>query len=197
MPPDILTRLRSSTHWIHHALHRHALLLPLSDGSISTRDYLKVLRCFYGFYDPLERKILASPLAAAYQEAASPSVAWLVDDLVFYGESFNRIPLCDDLPKVENLADLMGLLYVKEGSLLGGRAIHKQLQNSLPAREHAFSFFAGLGDATPAHWRSVVNRLDCSSREHSTKAICASAETTFIKFQAWLNQNAAARSSAA
>lgn len=187
MPPEILTRLRSATDATHQALHTHPLLLPLTGNSATEAEYVRVLRCFYGFYAPLENNILNSTLAADYRAHASPSVSWLIEDLRFYHQPLEEVAACQALPWVGDLADLLGFLYVKEGSLLGGRVILKHLSTSLPARQSSFRFFSGLGENTGRHWQEFVAMLDTHSQTLEPAVICASASRVFEYFHRWVD----------
>jgi heme oxygenase (biliverdin-IX-beta and delta-forming) len=51
------------------------------------------------------------------------------------------------------------MLYVVEGSRLGGRVIARRLRQTLPDAAAALAYFE-LGDADPACWRRFQQRLE-------------------------------------
>lgn len=187
MPSDILTRLRSATEATHQALHSHPMLMPLTQGAVNQLHYIHVLQCFYGFYAPLERTLLHSSLADDYRAYACPSVDWLVEDLQFYNQPLASLPQCDALPRVRDRADLLGLLYVKEGSLLGGRVIQRHLNTNLPTEQNSLRFFAGLGDDTGRHWRELLQALEQYSQVLAPEDITTSASEVFERFAGWVD----------
>ncbi|UII19732.1 biliverdin-producing heme oxygenase [Fulvivirga ligni] len=57
--------------------------------------------------------------------------------------------------------ELVGAIYVTEGSSLGGHMIHKALQkNSELADKDAFSFLGFYGDKTGLYWKKFIEALE-------------------------------------
>jgi len=77
---------------------------------------------------------------------------------------------------------LLGMLYVAEGSALGGRVIHRQLDYLFEAAEGR-TFFAG--DAlTARHWRFFLDHLRASCTDPSDlPELVAGAEAGFALFR--------------
>lgn len=54
----------------------------------------------------------------------------------------------------------IGIMYVVEGSTLGGRFILKNIQDALGYDEtNGASYFAGYGNKTGSHWKKFLKEL--------------------------------------
>ncbi len=190
MPLPVLKQLRQATDAAHQALHQHPLLSPLTSGDITQARYTQILQAFYGFYLPLEQRIAGTDLAGTYELYASPMLTWLRQDLRFYAVDLHDIPLCEDSPIPARVDELLGVLYVREGSLLGGQVICRLLNQRLAASTHSFRFFHGWGDATAARWRTLLTVLDSCAQEAGSEPMCRSAAKTFECLQNWLDGRA-------
>ena len=151
----LLEKLRTETADAHEALHVHPLLAPLHDGEISRAHYRDVLRAFHGAYRIMEARRLFS--AQQFPETAALSL--LQQDMTRHGVAAAGIEV--DYPAVDTIGKLVGYLYVKEGSTLGGQVISRHLKRELglkPGDDNRF--FAGRGKGTAAHWRQFLARLE-------------------------------------
>lgn len=97
----------------------------------------------------------------------------LKDDLADLG-----VPPSEDLQSVElcGVPDVLGAVYVLEGSRLGGRLLHRHLPADAPSR------FLGDDDYGP-RWRALTRLLDERLTDpHDIEAAVASARSTFDCF---------------
>jgi heme oxygenase len=82
---------------------------------------------------------------------------------------------------------LLGVLYVIEGSSLGGQLILKELQQRHGlTTETGARFFTGYGERISAQWRSfgdAVNTLVCA---HDSRYTLDSAKAMFRIFGDWM-----------
>ncbi|MGZ5285453.1 MAG: biliverdin-producing heme oxygenase, partial [Kaistella sp.] len=61
---------------------------------------------------------------------------------------------------IKNEAEAFGILYVMEGSTLGGNMIAKQLSKNPDFQEVTFSYFRCYGDKTGSYWKSFKEVMD-------------------------------------
>ena len=191
IPPSaeqsILSRLKTETRSEHAAIE--SVLDLMGDGL--TRDhYRQVLERFYGFYLPIERAILS---VGGWTERgldlnSRRKCQFLEADLRALTSALTDLPLCDDLPRLDTLAECFGCLYVLEGSTLGGQFIIRHVQQVLGVTvETGGRFFQGYGDKTGEMWhdfRSVITRVVVSSTDQD--AAIFAAKDTFQKLHRWI-----------
>jgi len=186
----ILKRLRAETQTHHMALESQ---MPVMDPAFSLADYRLLLARFYGYYVPLEARLVAwSRVEGRGMDYAERlKVPELERDLLALGETADTIamlPHCDEIPKLATEAEGLGCLYVVEGSTLGGQMITRQLQKSLGlSPESGVAFFHGYGSETGVRWQAFGRWLEeAAGRLEQDDAIIAGANETFRTLGDWL-----------
>lgn len=178
--------LRSATRADHERLEARLG----SKTAVETIDaYRTLLANLYGFHAALEPR-LAQRLAAVPTLAPlaplPPRAALLADDLGHLGIDPATLPLAATLPAVGSAEALAGVLYVIEGSALGGAVLARHAGRHLavgPANGGAFfSGDAALG----GRWRTVVAALEATAASTHTEPIVAGAQDAFACMEAWL-----------
>ncbi|MEN9478965.1 MAG: hypothetical protein RLZZ298_360 [Pseudomonadota bacterium] len=147
--------LRAATRDLHHRLDHHALLAPLVRSGLSMADYGLALQALYAINAPTERAIsdYIDAQGLPFNYAARCRMPDLLSDLAYLGLSVP--PMAWVGPDLHSPGQLVGCLYVLEGSTLGGRVIFKQLQSALKLDEATGGrFFAGNGDQTIPMWQA-------------------------------------------
>src|SRR5205809_1001335 len=122
----ILTKIREKTLEYHDDFTSWAN--NIFNGTITLDGYKYVLKTFYGFYSTLEQKIgeLENWDSADLNFEKRKKVQLLIKDMKALGitdQEINEITLCNDLPQLNNLPQVLGCLYVIEGATLGGQLI--------------------------------------------------------------------------
>lgn len=183
--PRIMERLRSETAEEHRRLEAR---LDMRKALASPSTYRRLLEGFYGIYAPLE-DVLATRLGREWQYRRK--LPWLRADLKQLGateDDIARLPLCQKLPELATPGELLGCLYVVEGSTLGGQVISRMISAALGlAPGSGAAFFAGYGPETPERWREFRGQLEkeVTSNEMADEAT-KSARATFDTFEKWL-----------
>ncbi len=111
---------------------------------------------------------------------ASADVEWLRDVAGIEPAALST-PLAATLP-LDDIAAVLGSLYVIEGSALGGRVIAPQLKRTLGLTQGAgASYFHGFGGETGAMWSNfrVLAALEIGESSNATVSACLSARRTF------------------
>lgn len=157
-------------------------------------DYRTLLRRFFTLYEPLEQELARAVdwNSAGWDFAARLKTAWLRTDLFALGASEHELmtwPRCAEFPRPASLGEGVGVLYVLEGSTLGGQMISKHFNGMLGTTpENGGKFFAGYGPATGTHWRAFGQwaelQNDAGGRGVEQSAV-QGARKTFDAFSRW------------
>ncbi len=155
-------RLRRSTAAAHQQLED---LIGI-DSRCRDRDrYRDLLAMFWGFYAPLEAALAQIDWRGTGLDFAERrKLPWLTADLIALGWSSTRIaalPQASLGHRPEGLADGLGVLYVLEGSTLGGQTIVPIVQEALGlSPECGARFFSSYGPEVGRMWRGYVAALE-------------------------------------
>jgi|SRR5690554_6732347 len=196
--PDqsLLQQLRQATYSSHRRIEQNARLARLLAKDLSRAEYQEVLARLLGFVEPLEERLQALPEAPLIQAALGKrtKAPWLVRDLLSLGsspEAIASIPRASDpdLPAVRSLAEAAGVLYVLEGSTLGGQLISRHLAQSLGVTPgQGGSFYGGYGPdhgrmwSQFRHWLARLGPEECPVRQATAAAV-----QTFESLDRWLS----------
>lgn len=183
----ILDQLRSRTAAAHASLERR---LRLARAEPTLAHYASYLGAMYGFTAPLELgfRRLPSSLAAELEldlrskaELIARDLAELAERL---GHATSRAP-CEHLPRNDNPARTLGVLYVLEGSTLGARFLLRHLQ---PLNiDGCSSYLQSYGSALGAMWdkmRGALVRYAAAHPEQQAELL-DSAVQTFERVDVW------------
>src|SRR5690606_17115670 len=197
---SLLQHLRHATHSYHLQLEQNTRLARLLKPDLTLAEYQEVLARMLGFLEPLEQAIDASSEASRIQEklgqrSKSP---WLIQDLLSLGQS----ALCivdlpritpQELPVITSLAQGVGVLYVLEGSTLGGQLISRHLNHNLGlTSDRGGRFYAGYGTENGRMWGQFRHWLNSLSLDESqVRQAAIAAVRTFEGLDLWLSREIA------
>lgn len=186
--PAILQSLRQETKPYHDAVEQNPFNLALAAGTVTATDTARFLAKMHGFLQPYEAQLQAhaAELGAEWQLDQRYRAPLILADLPQLGYS-GTPPLCPALMPLTSLAQLLGAMYVLEGSTLGGQVIARQLDKA-GIKTHAF--FTGRAERTGPLWKAFCGLLtEATTNAHvDPAAVVASAILTFQSLSAWLNQ---------
>ncbi|GGG31740.1 biliverdin-producing heme oxygenase [Hymenobacter glacieicola] len=180
---DILARLRHETRAVHEALEQLPFNQALGNGTITEALTRQFLARLYGFVAPFEAQLQSKEelLGPAWELPRRYRAQLLRQDLPDTG----TLPLVPELPPLATRAQLLGAMYVLEGSTLGGQVIARQLAKAgIPAR----AYFSGHAEQTGPLWKTFVGLLTQAATPDNADDIVASASLTFQRLHAWLEQ---------
>ncbi|MHA4844492.1 biliverdin-producing heme oxygenase [Flavitalea antarctica] len=153
---------------------------------ISSRDeYVNLLDFMHGFYEPLEER-LAPFLPEGPSHSPSANIVKDINELdAGYQLSGKKAP---GLPDIHSAANALGVLYVIEGSTLGGQIITKMLSKQIESDSTGgFSFYNPYGEETLANWNNFKKKLDQPFDENEKKEIIEGANETFRTLNNWIS----------
>lgn len=169
---DLHGRLRTATIALHDQLEALPFFQALRAGELPGLAIVSFLRCLAILHAVLEGELArtADPAVAALARHARPKLPLLAADLEAVG--------APDMPSVmpaigaaldhgaEILAgaadplNLVGALYVFEGSQNGGFALKSAYASCLGLREDQLTYFGCYGAGTAAHWHAFSDALN-------------------------------------
>ena len=196
-PQSFLSQLKTATEAEHRALEATELSQLVMSPALTLDNYLKVLYAFYGAFLPIEKKI-DQGLQRDSVDLNSPNRAALAaDDIRFlsgrfdegmvlnYDWNHNGMPSNDTLP---SLPVTLGMLYVLEGSKLGGRLISRQLSRTLGISPDEGGRFFGTGEIED--WRKFQQYCTNYVQQHPDQAsiVIESAKNTFKSIKGYFER---------
>ncbi|GGF22615.1 biliverdin-producing heme oxygenase [Hymenobacter cavernae] len=181
-PPEILKRLRTETRPYHDALEQNSFNQELTAGTLTWEATERFLAKMYGFLQPYEAQLRQHLFPATWDVAHRYRAHLILRDLDTDAAS---LPLCPAMPPLHTWPQLLGAMYVVEGSTLGGQVITRQLAK---ADISLRNYFNGYGAQTGPMWKSFCHLLSEAASETNQDEIVQSASRTFQHLEAWLNQ---------
>lgn len=189
-------RIRAATREVHDRLDHSALAQKILSSDVQLSDYVQLLRKTYGFVKPLETLVHGpnSPVSDLDLNLEVREKSHLIEaDLLALGlsvEGSNSIPLMliEDDASISK-AQAMGILYVLEGSTMGGMVLHRHLSEALGDKiAGATSFLNCYGPDTRRMFMDFVAVLDSFSADPAEQqVVCDAAFDTFLAIDRWMN----------
>lgn len=162
--------LRTATRAAHRALDHHPLLAPLVCPGLTHESYARALAALHGPQAACEARLAGFAPADDFP----PRLPDLEADLASLGVA--PMPLCAEMPPPATAAERIGIMYVLEGSNLGGAAIARRLEKTL-APDLPRAFFSGAGGAP--RWERFWHFAAAYSAPEWLDQACAAACATF------------------
>lgn len=182
---NILQDLKEQTRPQHESIESS---LDLLRSDLSFDEYIHLLERFYGFYLPVEKLLLAQD--SDYDNRQK--IPLLAQDLIFFNRELESVPVMpSELLSLNTKEEVLGLLYVIEGSTLGGQVLRQHFQKKFELDEKGISFFTGYGRETGPMWKEFQQKLKNSLQEQGLDqtAIIDSAQKSFQILEHWLTHH--------
>lgn len=185
----LLQELRRQTLEQHQRLERE---LVIEDRLRDLHSYRELLIRFYGWWTPWEARVDASnnqELLGFFEPRRKQQA--LRADLLYLGlakSEISRIPVAK-VREMKNEAQVLGSMYVTEGSTLGGQVITRMIEQGLGlSGGNGYSFYRSYGTEVGSMWRSfgayAQSRVDAASYGEAIDA----ARATFEELRVWLSE---------
>ena len=154
-------------------------------------DYSKLLNSFYSFFGGLE--ILMSKhevLSFLTDQSQRRKSSALANDLNHLDAHLPNLATQESLPVITNYLQIIGVMYVMEGSTLGGKYIAKMIQSQLNSSDcEGLSFFNSYGENTENMWQIFKESIDgIHLNQTDSDTVVLAANDTFQHFSNWFDQ---------
>jgi heme oxygenase len=187
-----LDRLRNITAQSHKNLENLPVSLSMVNPAVTVNEYAHYLNLMHDVVKDAEENIFPhlKDIMPDLEERRKSQL--LENDLVTLGISKTNYKknLSTSLP-VSSTAFAMGIMYVTEGSTLGGRYILKNISEALglDANKGA-QYFAGYGNATGSKWKNFLNILiEFEDENNNEDEIIAGAVFAFDRISIHFTEN--------
>ncbi|HTV24252.1 MAG TPA: biliverdin-producing heme oxygenase [Polyangiaceae bacterium] len=201
----LLVRLREETSREHAALEAS---VPLLSETVSRADYVRFLTLIGAFHATVEQRVtLVDGLASVVADLPERRKAALIArDLAALGvdaaafsagpASLGRCPHEPEsravVPSIASIDRALGILYVLEGSTLGGQHLHRHLSVSLPeVTASASHFLTCYGPKTGQMWRTFRQHVERAAPELDAEVVIDAAREAFAVLLDWFRPTAA------
>lgn len=193
MNSTIMTQLKEYTAEAHHKTEQNAFPLALANDTLTINEYSHYLQKWYGYLQPLEDEISRRQewKEWSFDFESRRKLPLLKQDLLALGltiEDVDNLPICTNRPELSSFAEVLGCMYVLEGSTMGGQYIVKKLKLIFPQHmQHNGLFLNSYGSELRSKWAEFAELVQAySSKQPSHKAILLTAKRTFECFDEWL-----------
>lgn len=177
------TQLRHHIWSAHQRLESLPLLQQLQQATLTPKVYQRLLVAMFYYLQPLEQQLTAAelPIPLDWQ----PRLPHLIADLQALGQRLPPLTEAPPLPPLTHAEQRLGVIYVLEGSRLGGQLICRQLRQRFGQEVPLAYYGTQYGD-----WSHFKRQLD----QHWQRSpagwplAAAAAQATFDTLHAWLQQ---------
>ena len=179
---SFLNDLKYQTAKSHKQLEDNPLSGEILSASVSANSYQSYLSKLYSIHKACEDQIYPVLRTAISDLQRRIKSTLITSDLIATGFSSKRIA---QLPvhhfQTSDLPEALGIMYVLEGSTLGGRILFRHIQEKLGFDAgNGASFFAGYGADTGIMWKTFIYSLEREALAGKfQQRIIASAVDTF------------------
>lgn len=175
----ISEKLKSQTQSQHDLVEAKFNSDKIFKGTFTFADYRKLLEYNYLFLLNFENLVFAkiSETNAQDLQLEKRRKLPLIESELDLLEIAKSQP--DQNTDIKNEAEAFGILYVMEGSTLGGNMIAKQLSKSDDYKEISFKYFRCYGEKTGSFWKNFKEVLDRQTTDEFEAECLAGADKAY------------------
>lgn len=181
----LFEKLKIQTLSQHKDIEQH---VPILRPGFSREEYRAYLERLLGFYGPVEERF--KNLDPAWVEALElekrKKTHLLKSDIQALGGVPSSTSSLKEVPATDSAAQIVGLLYVLEGSTLGGQILKKRLKENLNLADDEMQFFSGYGPHTGSMWMKFKEKAEELVDVQAHDEVVASAQNTFECYKNWI-----------
>lgn len=178
-------RLRAETRAAHEAVERAVDWERRTATRAGYRALLARLHGFHAVWEPTAAAALADDAFFAPRRKL-PLLEADLRHLGMQAAEVAALPRCVPGPPMATRAEVLGALYVVEGSTLGGQLIARQVAARLGLHEAGLAYYRAYGPETGRMWQAFRARLLAESDAATDAAVLRGAHATFATLRAWL-----------
>lgn len=187
---SFLNSLRNNTADSHKRLEENEISTAILSPEVTIADYQEYISRMYGVIAGCERKVFPALSGIFADLSQRQKSSLIINDLYKTGlqqAEIEQLPVCDF--DFSTTGEALGIMYVLEGSTLGGRVLLKHIQKTLGLGESdGVSFFYGYGSETGKMWKSFITRFsEYAITTNCEQEVISSAAQTFTVIDGWLS----------
>jgi len=177
---NFLDQLRADTADSHKNLEKLPLSMSIMSPTVSAEAYALYLNRMHDVVKNTEETIFPL-LQNIFPDLEERRKLQLINaDLSFLNAPKTEFKSPFTLSEKISVPFAIGILYVVEGSSLGGRFILKNLQTALGYDQEGVSYFNGYGNKTGSSWKHFLNVLTAYEEQNNVgDEIIAGADFAF------------------
>lgn len=171
--------LKENTKEFHDAVEAKFESRKIFDKSYTLNDYRKIINFNYLFHLNFENKTfdkISETTSQAIQLETRRKLHLLEKDLKNLEIEKNRL---NESITVNTEAEAMGILYVMEGSSLGGNVIKKQLLQNPEFIDLEFHYFGCYAEKTSENWKNFKEVLDAQFHPSQYEEVLAGTKKAY------------------
>lgn len=190
---SFLDNLRSATAHSHTNLEALPISASIMNPDVTNREYALYLNLMHDVVKDAEDNIFPA-LNTIVTDLSDRNKSHLLEqDLKTLGITKNGIAVkpLSNTQKLFSPAFALGIMYVIEGSSLGGRVILKNINAALGHDiDSGAAYFSGYGGQTGSYWKNFLGMLANYEAEHNNaNEIIAGADYAFIAISEHFKNN--------
>jgi heme oxygenase len=192
--PAFLDKLRSATTQSHTNLEALPVSLSIMDPAVTNAAYALYLDLMHDVVKDAEENIFTVAKNTLHNLNVHPKAQFIEADLKTLGATKNTGNFKPLSSKGQTItpAFALGVMYVIEGSSLGGRVILKNITTALGHDANSgATYFAGYGGQTGSHWKAFLAELiQYEAINNNEDEIIAGANFAFDAISSHFTKNA-------
>ncbi len=177
---NILESLRNNTRNEHSQLEALPISKSIVSEEVTLAQYALYLQLMYPIVLQIEKSVYPLLRNIIPDLDLRYKADMIVNDLIAIEAQVPENITVLELPKPMDMGFALGIVYVIEGSTLGGRYILNNISKQLDlSPAHGASYFAGYQNATGSRWKDFLGTLAQSAFDENQDAIIEGARFAF------------------
>lgn len=192
--PGLRAVLKRATEDVHNAVHEIPVLKRLAKGELSRDEYGQLMEQYFQYFrglDPVIESATRALVPNEFDYCYQPRAELVRNDLLELGFSdrwLSQSLPSEPQPKIDDLGSLAGVVYVIDGSAIGGRQLSFAAQQILAAGP-GDSYWRWCRQSGLSAWANALQIIDLAdTSETSRRAAVRAAKATFDGFASWFSQ---------
>ena len=193
--PRILVEIKKQTATQHDSMEKSAHGAALMGGTMTLDEYKHFLAKFYGVHVALEERFGAFPEWSEHGIAIDdrrrlPSLVKDFRALGMTDAEIAALPVCQHLPQTNTFRQMCGVMYVMEGSTLGGQIQSRQIHKLFGLTpETGSAYFSSYGAQVGPMWKEFCRLLTevAADNEIAEAEMIRAAQEMFAALEVWMN----------
>jgi heme oxygenase len=186
-----LNSLRTKTAKSHTKLEENELSRTILSSDVTVEGYQAYLSKMYGVIAGCENDVFPALTSVFPDLKLREKSEFIIRDLQLTGmplAEIEQLPVCEF--RFSNVGEALGIMYVLEGSTLGGKVLYKHIHKVLGLDElTGASFFWGYGTDTGNMWKNFIHALsEYAITRDAEQDVISSAAQTFNIIDEWLSR---------